>query len=344
MRIIFMGTPDFAVPTLDALHAAGHDIVAVYTQPPRPAGPGQAAPPSPGQLRAAALGLPVRSPGSLRSEEEQAAFAALEPDAAIVAAYGLILPQPILDAPIWECLNVHASLLPRWRGAAPVQRAILAGDAETGVTIMAMEAGLDTGDMLLVERVPIADKDAGRLTAELARMGARMMVDVLADPGAFLPEPQPEGGVTYAAKIDKAEARIDFTRPAVEVERQVRAFAPAPGAWFDHGGERIRILSAHCIDLSGAPGTVLDDRLTIACGGGAIQPATVQRAGRGVMTAAELLRGFGIPAGTALKPSPRPRRRGGGGGGAAPPRSPRRDAAANLTPPLPNTLPPDGGV
>jgi len=300
MRIIFMGTPDFAVPTLDALHAAGHDIAAVYTQPPRPAGRGKADRPSPVQLHAEALGIEVRSPRSLRSEQEQAAFAALEPDVAVVAAYGLILPPPILDVPVWECLNVHASLLPRWRGAAPVQRAILAGDAETGVTIMAMEAGLDTGDMLAVERTPIARKDAGELTAELARMGARMMVDVLADPGAFLAEPQPEEGVTYAAKIDKAESRLDFGRLATEVERQVRAFAPAPGAWFEHEGERVRVLAADVMDFEGPSGTVLDGRLTIACGTGAIRAVTVQRAGRGVMTAAELLRGFAIAVGSKL--------------------------------------------
>jgi len=301
MRIIFMGTPDFAVPTLEALHAARHDIVAVYTQPPRPAGRGKADRPSPVQLRAEALGLTVRSPRSLRSEEEQAAFAALEPDAVIVAAYGLILPQPVLDAPVWECLNVHASLLPRWRGAAPVQRAILAGDEETGVTIMAMEAGLDTGDMLAIERTPIDRKDAGTLTAELAQMGARMMADVLADPGAFAAEPQPEEGVTYAAKIDKAEARLDFTQPALQVERQVRAFAPSPGAWFEYEGERIRVLSAEAVDFEGPAGTVLDALMTIACGTGALRPLTVQRAGRGVMTTAELLRGFTVPAGICLE-------------------------------------------
>ncbi|HMI19319.1 MAG TPA: methionyl-tRNA formyltransferase [Sphingomonas sp.] len=298
MRIIFMGTPDFAVPTLEALHEAGHDIVAVYTQPPRPAGRGKADRPSPVQLRAEALGIEVRSPKSLRNAEAQAAFAALEPDAAIVAAYGLILPQEILDIPVWDCLNVHGSLLPRWRGAAPVQRAILAGDEETGITIMAMEAGLDTGDMLSVERTPIGDKDAGQLTAELAKMGARMMVDVLADPGAFLAEEQPEDGVTYAAKIDKAEARLDFAQPAIQVERQVRAFAPVPGAWFEHAGERVRVLAADVMDFQGPAGTVLDDQLTLACAAGAIRPRTVQRAGRGVMTTAELLRGFAIPAGT----------------------------------------------
>ena len=300
MRIIFMGTPDFAVPTLEALHEAGHEILAVFTQPPRPAGRGKAERPSPVQVRAEALGIHVYAPKSLRSEEDQATIAALQPDALVVAAYGLILPQAVLDVPVWDCLNVHASLLPRWRGAAPVQRAILAGDEETGVTIMAMEAGLDTGDMLAVERTPIGDKDAGALTAELARIGARMMVDVLADPGAFLAEPQPEDGVTYAPKIDKAEARLDFGQPATQVERQIRAFAPAPGAWFEHQGERVRVLAADVMDFSGPAGTVLDDALTIACAGGAIRPRTVQRGGRGVMTPAELLRGFAIAPGIRL--------------------------------------------
>ncbi len=300
MRIIFMGTPDFAVPTLDALHGAGHQIVAVYTQPPRPANRGKAPTPSPVHRRAELLGLEVRTPVSLKGADEQAAFAALEPDLAVVAAYGLILPQQILDAPIWDCLNVHASLLPRWRGAAPVQRAILAGDAETGVTIMAMEAGLDTGDMLAVARTPVDGKDAGELTHELAGLGARLLLDVIADPGAFVPEPQPEDGITYAAKIAKAESRLDFSRPATEVERQVRAFAPVPGAWFEHGGDRVRVLAATICGDAGTPGTVIDDRLTIACGTGAIRPFRVQRAGRGVMTAEELLRGFAIPAGTRL--------------------------------------------
>ena len=300
MRIIFMGTPDFAVPTLDALAGAGHEIVAVYTRPPRPAGRGKAPTSSPVQRRAEALGLDVRSPVSLRAEEEQAAFAALEPDVAVVAAYGLILPPPILDAPVWDCLNVHASLLPRWRGAAPVQRAILAGDAETGVTIMAMEAGLDTGDMLAAGRVAIGGKDGGTLTQELAMLGAGLLLDVIADPGGYVPAPQPDEGVTYAAKIDKAEARLTFALPAAQVERQVRAFAPAPGAWFEHGGERVRVLAADVVDGSGAPGEVLDDRLAIACGQGALRPTRVQRAGRGAMAAAELLRGFPVPAGTRI--------------------------------------------
>lgn len=302
MRIAFMGTPDFAVPTLDALAVAGHEIVAVYCQPPRPAGRGKALSPSPVQKRAEALGLEVRYPVSLRDEQAQADFAGLDLDAAVVAAYGLILPQPILDAPRLGCLNVHGSLLPRWRGAAPVQRAILAGDAETGVTIMQMERGLDTGPMLAILRTPIGSKTAGELTDELARSGAALMVDVLDKIEAYPPVVQPEDGVTYAAKIDKAEARLDFTRPAAEVERQVRAFNPAPGAWFEQDGERIRILACSIVENApaGAFGEVLDDRLTIACGGGAIRPIRVQRAGKAAMATAELLRGFDIAAGTVI--------------------------------------------
>lgn len=302
MRIAFMGTPDFAVPTLDALAVAGHEIVAVYCQPPRPAGRGKALSPSPVQKRAEALGLEVRYPVSLRDEQAQADFAGLDLDAAVVAAYGLILPQPILDAPRLGCLNVHGSLLPRWRGAAPVQRAILAGDVETGVTIMQMERGLDTGPMLAILRTPIGSKTAGELTDELARSGAALMVDVLDKIEAYPPVVQPEDGVTYAAKIDKAEARLDFTRSAAEVERQVRAFNPAPGAWFEQDGERIRILACSIVENApaGAFGEVLDDRLTIACGGGAIRPIRVQRAGKAAMATAELLRGFDIAAGTVI--------------------------------------------
>lgn len=300
MRIIFMGTPEFAVPSLEAIHAAGQEVAAVYTQPPRRAGRGKALSPSPVQRRAEALGLKVLSPASLRDSETQAAFAALEPDAAIVAAYGLILPRPVLDAPRLGCLNVHASLLPRWRGAAPVQRAILAGDEETGVCIMQMEAGLDTGPVRAVARTPIDAKSAGELTIELAAMGARLIASVLENPAAYPPVPQPDEGVTYAAKIDKAEARLDFARPAAQVERQVRAFAPAPGAFFEYGGERVRVLGAEAVDATGTPGTVLDDALTIACGAGALRPLIVQRAGRAAMTPAELLRGFSIPIGSQL--------------------------------------------
>ena len=300
MRIAFMGTPDFAVPTLERLVADGHGVVAVYTQPPRRAGRGKALSPGAVQRRAEALGLPVRSPLTLRDADEQAAFRALDLDAAVVAAYGLILPQPILETPRLGCLNVHGSLLPRWRGAAPVQRAILAGDAETGVTIMDMERGLDTGPMRLVRRVAIDGKTAGALTAELAEVGADAMAQAPAAPDRHPPVPQPEDGVTYAAKIEKGEARIDFTRSAAEVEQQVRAFAPAPGAFVEHAGERIRVLAAEIVDAKGRPGSVLDEHLTIACEDGAVRPTRVQRAGRGVMGAAELLRGFPLPTGTRL--------------------------------------------
>ncbi|HZV17787.1 MAG TPA: methionyl-tRNA formyltransferase [Sphingobium sp.] len=299
MRIIFMGTPDFAVPTLDALVAAGHDIAAVYTQPPRPAGRGKAPRPSPVQARAEALGLPVRTPLTLRDPAEQAAFDDLDADVAVVAAYGLILPLPILHAPRLGCLNVHASLLPRWRGAAPIHRAILAGDMETGVTIMAMGKGLDTGPMLAVERTPIDSKTAGALTEELARTGAALMVRVLADIGAYPPIVQPEDGITYADKIDKAESRISFANGPQAAERQVRAFNPAPGAWASYGGERIRILAALIEPQPGEPGLILDDALLIGCGAqGSLRPTLVQRAGKGAMSPADLLRGFAMPAGT----------------------------------------------
>ncbi len=300
MRLIFMGTPEFAVPTLDALVAAGHEVVAVYSQPPRPAGRGKKLQPSPVHLTAQGHGIPVFTPVSLKSAEEQAVFAAHGADAAVVAAYGLILPQPILAAPRLGCLNVHGSLLPRWRGAAPVQRAILAGDVHTGVTIMQMERGLDTGPMLATVATPVAGKSAGELTGELAALGADLMVRVLADLALFEPEVQPEAGVTYAAKIDKAESRLDFTAPALQVERQVRAFAPAPGAFFELEGERYRVLAAQVVEGEGAPGTVLDGQLTIGCGKGAIRPLIVQRAGRPAMETAALLRGRAIVAGTVL--------------------------------------------
>ncbi len=302
-----MGTPEFAVPALDALVAAGHDVVAAYSQPPRPGGRrGRALVPSPVQARAEALGIPVFTPVSLKSGEEQAAFAALRADVAVVAAYGLILPRAVLDAPVHGCLNIHGSLLPRWRGAAPIQRAILAGDAETGVGIMQMEAGLDTGPVRLEGRTPIGRKTTGELTAELAEMGARLIVTVLADLDGHPPVAQPEEGVTYAAKIAKEELRLDFAQDAAAVERQVRAFNP-PGAWFEVNGERVRVLAAAVIEHSSRPtssgqteGQVLDDQLTITCASGAIRPTSVQRAGRGVMNLDELLRGFPVPAGTRL--------------------------------------------
>jgi methionyl-tRNA formyltransferase len=303
MRIAFMGTPDFAVPTLDALVAAGHDIAAVYCQPPRRAGRGKAVTPSAVQARAEALGLAVRYPVSLRDAEAQADFAALDLDVAVVAAYGLILPPAILAAPRLGCLNVHGSLLPRWRGAAPVQRAILAGDDTTGVTIMQMERGLDTGPMLATVDTPIDGKTAGELTAELSVKGAELMAKVLANPGAYPPVIQPEFGVIYAAKIEKAEARLNFGDTEVEVERIVRAFNPAPGAFFDIGSERIKILRAdivHSASNDTPTGYTVDDRLMIACGRGAIRPTLVQRAGRSAVTLDEFLRGFSVPAGTRL--------------------------------------------
>ena len=294
-----MGSPEFAVPTLDALVAAGHEILAVYTQPPRPAGRGKGERPTAVEVRARALGIALRSPRSLRGAEEQAEFAALDADVAVVAAYGLILPPAILDAPRHGCLNVHGSLLPRWRGAAPVQRAIMAGDAVTGVTIMAMEAGLDTGPMLLRREIAIGEKNAAQGTAELAEAGAELMVETLAS-GTFVGEPQPKEGVTYAAKISKAEARIDWTRPAGEIVRHVQGLAPFPGAWFEVAGERIKLLAAEGIEASGAAATSIDDELTIACGKGAIRPRLLQRAGHKPLPLDEFLRGFAVPAGTRI--------------------------------------------
>ena len=300
MRIVFMGTPDFAVPTLAALHDAAHEIVAVYTQPPRPAGRGKKLQPSPVQKEAEIRHLEVRHPPSLKSAEEQERFAALEADLAVVAAYGLILPKAILNAPKNGCLNVHASLLPRWRGAAPVQRAILAGDPQTGITLMQMEAGLDTGPMLATARVQVDGKTAGELTAELAEVGAQLMVGTLTELHALHAVEQDDEQATYAKKIDKAEARIDWSKDAEQIERQVRAFAPAPGAFFEYQGERYRILSAEVAEGSGAPGEVLDDKLTIACAEGALRPLTLQRAGKPAMETAALLRGKAFPAGTTL--------------------------------------------
>ena len=299
MRIVFMGSPDFAVPSLDALVAGGHEIAFVYTQPPRPAGRGKGEQKTAVHRRAEELGIEVRCPRTLKDHDEQAQFAALDTDLAVVAAYGLILPKPVLEAPRGGCINVHASLLPRWRGAAPIQRAILAGDEQTGVTIMRMEEGLDTGPMLLKRETSVDRKTAGELTDELAKLGAKALVEWLDNPIA--PVPQLDDGVTYARKVDKAEARIDWSRSAEEIERQVHAFAPAPGAWFEANGERVKILEAQAAaDASGRPGEVLDDCLSIACGSGYIRPLNVQRAGRGVMTPGELLRGFNISKGAIL--------------------------------------------
>jgi methionyl-tRNA formyltransferase len=300
MRLAFMGTPEFAVPTLDALVAAGHEVVVVYTQPPRPANRGKKLTPSSVQARAEELGLPVRTPVSLRNAEAQAEFAAFDLDVAVVAAYGLILPQAILDAPKHGCLNVHGSLLPRWRGAAPVQRAILAGDEKTGVMVMQMEAGLDTGPVRATTEIELGQKTTGELTDELAELGAELMVVVLNDIAEHPTVPQPDEGVTYASKIEKAETRIDFSVPAEQVERQVRAFNPAPGAWFEFEGERYRVLAAELSAKNGAAGTVLDDELTVACSTDAIRPTLIQRAGKPAMPTAELLRGKPIPPGKFL--------------------------------------------
>jgi methionyl-tRNA formyltransferase len=299
MRIIFMGSPEFAVPALNTLVEAGHEITAVYCQPPRPAGRGKAERKTAVHERAEQLGLAVRTPRTLRDPEEQARFAALDADLAVVAAYGLILPKPILEAPRIGCVNIHASLLPRWRGAAPIQRAILAGDEVSGVTIMQMDAGLDTGPMLLKRELPLDRKNAGQITKELAEVGAEALLEWLDQPAP--PQPQPNEGATYAPKIDKAETRIDWLATAEQIERQVRAFAPSPGAWFEVNGERIKLLEAVAgSDASGNPGEVLDESLNIACGEGYVRPLKVQRAGRAAMSVGELLRGFPAPKGTVL--------------------------------------------
>jgi methionyl-tRNA formyltransferase len=305
LDLVFMGTPEFAATILAGLIAAGYPVRAVYTQPPRPAGRGHRPQSSPVQVLAESRGLPVRCPASLRDPAAQAEFAALGADMAVVAAYGLILPSPVLAAPRHGCLNVHASLLPRWRGAAPIQRAILAGDRETGITIMQMDEGLDTGSILLQQAIPIPpDTTAGELTEQLAGLGGRLMVEALdgVATGTFAPRPQPSDGVTYAAKLQRDEARLDWRQPADMLERQVRAFDPWPGAWFAGSGERIRVLRAAAEPalVNVPPGTVLDDRLAVACGAGVLRPLGLQRPGRGPLDAAAFLRGFPIPAGTQL--------------------------------------------
>ncbi|MFU8862960.1 MAG: methionyl-tRNA formyltransferase [Rhodobacterales bacterium] len=301
MRVVFMGTPAFSVPVLDALVEAGHEIAAVYCQPPRPAGRGKKESPTPVHQRAAELGLPVRHPVSLKGPEAQAEFAALEADVAVVVAYGLILPQAVLDMPTHCCLNIHASLLPRWRGAAPIHRAIMAGDAETGICIMQMEAGLDTGPVLLREATAIGvEETTGQLHDRLSRMGARLITDALARLDDLEPQAQPEAGVTYAAKIDKSEAAVDWTRPATEVDRLIRGLSPFPGAWTEIDGQRIKLLASRLVAGEGQPGMVLDDVLTVACGTGAVQLLRLQRAGRGAQDAAEFLRGLPVPQGTGL--------------------------------------------
>ena len=293
-RIIFMGTPDFSVPILEAL-AAKHEIVAVYSQPPRPAGRGKKDRPSPIQARAQALGLPVHTPVSLRSESAASAFAAHKADIAVVVAYGLILPQNILSAPQHGCLNIHASLLPRWRGAAPIHRAILAGDATTGICIMQMEAGLDTGPVLLRSETAIGPQETtADLHDRLSAMGADLIIQAIDQLPNLTPEPQAEVGVTYAAKIDKSEARIDWTQPATTIDRQIRGLSPFPGAWCDIAGERVKLLRSRLSTNSGTPGQVLHG-FTIACGTGAVEILQAQRTGKRPSETAEILRGFSLP-------------------------------------------------
>ena len=303
LRLVFMGTPAFAVPALQSLMAAGHEVCCVYTQPPRPGGRGQRARPSAVQDFAVKKGLEVRTPRSLKQSAYQQAFAEIGADAAVIAAYGLILPKAVLDGTRLGCFNIHASLLPRWRGAAPIQRAIMAGDAETGVCIVRMDEGLDTGPVLLRERVVIdSGMTAGDLHDRLAELGGPLMVRALeaVAAGNAAPIPQPGEGATYAKKIDKAETRIDWRRPAGEIERLVRGLAPLPGAWFDLDGERIKVLGADAVDQTGAPGRTLDAHLTVACGEGALRLARLQRGGRKPMAAAEFLRGHPVPAETEL--------------------------------------------
>jgi methionyl-tRNA formyltransferase len=303
MRLIFMGTPDFAVPTLIELAARGHEIVAVYTRAPKPAGRGMEVQVSPVEREARRLGLPVLTPTTLKDAAAQAAFIAHIADAAVVVAYGLLLPKPILDAPRLGCFNIHASLLPRWRGAAPINRAIMAGDAETGVTIMKMDEGLDTGAMAMVERIGIGtDMTAGDLHDALARLGADLMLRALAvaERTTLELKAQPEAGVTYAAKIGKDETRIDWTKPWLQVHNHIRGLSPFPGAWFDFGGVRVKALRSTKGEGGGKPGTLLNNHLTIACGGGAVRLGQVQRAGKQPMAAEEFLRGTPMKAGMQL--------------------------------------------
>jgi methionyl-tRNA formyltransferase len=308
LRVVFMGTAEFAVPALHSLAAGRHRVLAVYTQPARPAGRGMQPHPSPVERVTERLGLPVRTPVSLREPAEQTAFAALEPDLCVVAAYGLILPKGILDVPPLGCINLHASLLPRWRGAAPIQRSLLAGDSETGVTIFRMEPSLDTGPTLAIERLPIAaSATAGELHDRLAELAARMLPPVVEElaAGRARAVPQPVDGVTYAAKIDKSEGWLDWSEPAAALERRLRAFDPWPGCWTEILGQRVRVLGGVVVESGGAPGEVLDDCLTIACGQGALRLTEVQRAGGKPMPADAFLRGFPVPPGTRLgRPCP----------------------------------------
>ena len=304
MRLIFMGSPAFSVPVLEALVAAGHEIVAVYTQPPRPAGRGKKQRPCPVHARALALTLDVRHPASLKEAEEQAAFSELRADAAVVVAYGLLLPQELLDAPAHGCLNIHASLLPRWRGAAPIHRAIMAGDRETGICIMQMEAGLDTGPVLYQETISIApDETTAALHERLSDLGARSIVQSLKDLSQLQARPQSSVGICYAQKIDKSEAQIDWSLPAEILDRQIRGLSPFPGAWAMLRGERVKFLGSALISCEqplASAGTVLDDDLGIACGLGALRITRLQRAGKSAQSSAEFLRGTPVIAGEQL--------------------------------------------
>ncbi len=307
LRIAFMGTPDFSVPILAALIDAGYEIAGVYCQPPRAAGRGQKIRLSPVHEYAEQADLEVRTPSNLKTEDALNEFSALNLDVAVVAAYGLILPEPILEAPRLGCINVHASLLPRWRGAAPIQRAIMAGDSETGVTIMQMDKDLDTGPMLISEKINITNATTGgSLRDELAALGARLIVDAMVKltAGGLTPTPQPDEGITYAEKIDKSEFRIDWLKPAKVLDRQIRAFSPWPGSWFTFGKDRIKIVAVTVIDKEGEAGVILDDQLTVSCGNGALRIERLQRAGKGAMDRADFLRGNDLPAGTRLAPGP----------------------------------------
>ncbi len=303
LRLIFMGTPDFAVPTLVELAARGHEIAAVYTRAPKPAGRGMDVQVAPVEREARRLGLPVLTPKTLRDEAVQRAFATHAADAAVVVAFGLILPKPVLDAPRLGCYNVHASLLPRWRGAAPINRAVMAGDGGTGITIMRMDEGLDTGPIAMIERTPIGpDMTAGDLHDVLAGLGADLMGRALAaaERGSLTLTPQPDDGVTYAEKISKSETRIDWSKPSATVHDHIRGLSPFPGAWFELEGMRVRVLRSTKSEGNGEQGTVLDDRLTIACGEGAVRLTQVQRAGKQPMSADEFLRGTPTPRGRRL--------------------------------------------
>ncbi len=305
MKVVFLGTPAFAVQTLNAILHAGHTVVAVYTQPPRAAGRGQHVSKSPVMITAENHAIPVHTPKTLKEAAEQATFAALGADVGVVVAYGMILPQAILSAPRFGCLNLHASLLPRWRGAAPIQRAVMAGDDRFGASVMQMDAGLDTGAVLLEDEIAVGQRPtAGIVHDALAERGAALMVDALArlEAGTIVATPQPADGVTYAKKITNAETVIDWTRPAIEIDRQVRAFAPTPGAWFEADSNRVRLLEADVVPgATGAPGKVLDAAPIVACGTGGLRLLRVQREGKKPMTAADWLRGFALPAGTVLR-------------------------------------------